>query len=79
MEFKVLFYSDASGYEPISIFLDDLRKQDKILHKLVLSGISKLKERQRHGPPLTKKVDDQANIYELRIGDKNIARIFFFF
>ncbi len=79
MEFKILFYSDSSGNEPVSAFLDALRQQDRILHKLVVSGITKLKDKQRHGPPLTEKADDKENIFELRVGDANIARVFFFF
>jgi Phage derived protein Gp49-like (DUF891) len=34
---------------------------------------------ERHGPPLTELVDQKYDIFELRIGDKNIARVFFFF
>jgi phage-related protein len=59
--------------------LEDLRKQDRILHKLVVAGIKKLEMSERHGPPLTELVDQKYNIFELRIGDKNIARVFFFF
>ena len=59
--------------------MEELRKQDKILHKLVVAGIKKLEMSERHGPPLTKMVDQKYAIFELRIGDKNIARVFFFF
>jgi phage-related protein len=56
-----------------------LRKQDRILHKLVVAGIKKLEASERHGPPLTVLVDQKDVLFELRIGDKNIARVFFFF
>ena len=79
MQFSVRFYYDADGNKPLITFLDDLRKQDRILHKLVVAGIKKLEMSERHGPPLTKLVDQKDAIFELRIGDKNIARVFFFF
>jgi Phage derived protein Gp49-like (DUF891) len=79
MQFSVRFYYDADGNKPIIVFLEDLRKQDRILHKLVVAGIKKLEISERHGPPLTELVDQKYAIFELRIGDKNIARVFFFF
>jgi phage-related protein len=79
MQFSVRFYYDADGNRPIISFLEDLRKQDSILHKLVVAGIKKLEMSERHGPPLTELVDQKHDIFELRIGDKNIARVFFFF
>jgi phage-related protein len=79
MQFSVRFYYDADGNKPVTTFLEDLSKQDRILHKLVVAGIKKLEMSERHGPPLTELVDKKYAIFELRIGDKNIARVFFFF
>ena len=79
MQFSVRFYNDADGNKPVLAFLEGLRKHDSILHKLVVAGIKKLEMRERHGPPLTRLVDHKDDIFELRIGDKNIARVFFFF
>jgi phage-related protein len=79
MQFRVRFYDDADGDKPLLAFLEDLRKRDRILHKLVVAGIKKLEEGERHGPPLTALVDQQEVLFELRIGGKNIARVFFFF
>ncbi len=79
MQFSVRFYYDADGNKPVLAFLEGLRKQDSILHKLVIAGIKKLEMSERHGPPLTQLVDQKYDIFELRIGDKNIARVFFFF
>ena len=79
MQFSVRFYYDAEGNKPVLAFLEDLRKQDRILHKLVVAGIEKLETSERHGPPLTQLVDRKYDLFELRIGDKNIARVFFFF
>jgi phage-related protein len=79
MQFSARFYFDADGNKPMIAFLEDLRKQDRILHKLVVAGIKKLEMSEKHGPPLTELVDQKHDIFELRIGDKNIARVFFFF
>ena len=79
MQFSVRFYYDADGSKPIFTFLENLRKQDSILHKLVVAGIKKLETSERHGLPLTQLVDQKHDLFELRIGDKNIARVFFFF
>jgi hypothetical protein len=79
MHFSVRFYDDANGYKPLLAFLENLRKRDRILHKLVVAGIKKLEEGERHGLPLTALVDQQKVLFELRIGGKNIARVFFFF
>src|SRR6266849_1671519 len=79
MQFSVRFYYDTSGNKPVIAFLEEVRKQDRVLHKLVVAGIKKLEMSERHGPPLTKLVDQKDDIFELRIGDKNIARVFFFF
>jgi hypothetical protein len=79
MQFSVRFYYDADGNKPVLAFLEGLRKRDPILHKLVVAGIKKLEMSERHGPPLTQLVDQKYDIFELRIGDKNIARVFFFF
>ena len=79
MQFSVRFYDDAEGNKPVLAFLEGLRKQDPILHKLVVGGIKKLETSERYGLPLTRLVDQKDDIFELRIGDKNIARVFFFF
>ena len=79
MRFRVRFYYDACGNKPMLSFLQDLRKRDRILHKLVVAGIKKLETSERHGLPLTALVDQKEVFFELGIGDKHIARVFFFF
>ncbi|SRR6266436_314209 len=79
MQFSVRFYYDTDGKKPVIVFLEVLREQDRILHKLVSAGIKKLEMRERHGPPLTELVDEKHDIFELRVGGNNIARVFFFF
>ncbi len=70
MQFRVRFYDDADGNKPLLAFLEDLRKRDRILHKLVVAGIKKLEEGERHGPPLTALVDQQEVLFELRVGQR---------
>lgn len=79
MQFTIRFYSDHADQKPVATFLSDLRKKDLVLHKLVVAGIKKLEQSERHGPPLTEMVDKADDIFELRVGSANIARCFFFF
>lgn len=79
MEFRVCFYATATGDKPIIEWLSELKCQQPTLHALVVAGLSKLRDRNRHGPPLTTCVDRKDKIYELRVGHANIARAFFFF
>ena len=79
MQFTVRFYEDDAHNKPILDFLNKLRTNEPILHKLVIAGIKKLGDSAYHGPPLTELVDSQNDIFELRVGNTNIARVFFFF
>lgn len=79
MQFDVRFYATPRNERPMLAFLDDLRRTDSILHKLVVAAIKKLEQSERHGPPLTEMVDQDHGILELRVGQANIARVFFFF
>src|SRR5687767_13611749 len=78
MRYTVTFYASSVGTQPVVDFLEELRTAQPVLHKLVVAGIKKLEDSQRHGPPLTELVDPRERIFELRIGRRNIARLFFF-
>lgn len=78
MGYRVSFYTTEDDAQPVVEFLETLRASQPVLHKLVVSGISKLKDSERHGPPLTELVDAKARVFELRVGRANIARVFFF-
>ena len=54
-------------------------RPSRFLHKLLVAGIKKIEQRDRHGPPLTELIDRDYQIFELRVGNRNIARAFFFF
>lgn len=77
MRFAVAFYQTADGDEPVSDFLDDLRRTQPALHRLLIAKIELLEDSRWHRPPHTEKLED--NIFELRIGRKDIARVLFFF
>ncbi len=81
VEFDVRFYflDNERQERPILTFLEGLRRSDPVLHKLLVAGLKKIERRERHGPPLTELVDRERGIFELRVGDANIARAFFFF
>lgn len=77
MEFVVEFYEDEDGTIPVEEFLDELKRRQPKLYKLVLAGLSKLKNSDNHGEPLTKYIGD--GLLELRVGRKNIARVVWFY
>lgn len=79
MQFDVRFYVTENGERPVLLFLEELRRAEPVLHKLIVAGIKKIEQSERHGPPLTEKVDPDHDLFELRIGAANIARVFFFF
>jgi hypothetical protein len=54
---RFYFFADESAERPIVTFLEELRKDAPILHKLLVAGLKKLESRDRHGPPLTEVVD----------------------
>jgi phage-related protein len=79
VQFIVRFYEDVAESKPVLDFLSELKTKEPILHKLLIAGIRKLGDSERHGPPLTALVDRDHDILELRVGSTNIARVFFFF
>lgn len=79
VEFDVRFYGTATGEKPIVTWLNELRRTQPVLERLVATGLAKLNNGDRHGPPLTTQIDPANGIYELRVGSTNIARVFFFF
>jgi len=77
MEFEVVFYEDEHGNRPVEEFLDDLQKRQPGLYRLTEAGIKKLENSEKHREPLTKDIGD--DLYELRVGRKNLARVIWFF
>jgi hypothetical protein len=79
VEYRVIFYQTEAGEKPVAEFLRSLEGKNDALHKLVVAGIRKLKDRNNHGRPLTAPVHGSLAIMELRVGRTDIARVFFFF
>jgi phage-related protein len=79
MEFRIAFYATAQGEVPLAAFLDDLKQRQPSVYRSVSAGLDKLRSSERHGPPLTQLVDPDVGILELRVGHRDIARVFFFF
>ena len=77
MEFSIEFYEAESGQVPVRDWLEDLGQHDPNLHALVMAGINKLKDRRYHAPPLSDHVE--GDLFELRVGRKDIARVLYFF
>lgn len=79
MEFRVQLYETETGEKPVAVFLNSLEGRNPDLHRLVTAGLRKLKYRDYHGPPLTKALHGAIGVFELRVGNRDIARVFFFY
>ena len=77
MEFSIELYETNSGRSVVEDELEDLEKQSPELHALVVVGLSKLRSRENHRPPLCLPIGD--GLFELRVGHRNIARALWFF
>ena len=81
MQYEVVIYSsdDAGQRSPLGDFIRELKRRQPSLARLVAAGLRKLENPQHHRAPLIEKVDAVEDIYELRVGGANIARVFFFY
>jgi len=78
MEFKILFYKDKSGKNPVEEFLLELVKSNRTLVARTRQGIEKLRNKTYHREPLSKYVEP--GLWELRIKTgSDILRIFYTF
>jgi phage-related protein len=78
MEFSIEFYETKTGTCPVQEFLDDLKVSDPDDFAAIIAGLSKLKSRHYHRPPLSKAIGD--DLFELRhLGKLNTRVIYFFF
>lgn len=77
MQFSVEFYETVSGQCPIRDFLDELKDSNPDDFAAIMAGLSKLRNRQYHRPPLSKKIGD--DLFELRHVGKLNTRILYFF
>ena len=78
MEFKVVFYRDNKGNNPVEKFLLGLVTTNKILFNKTTNGIEKLRYRAYHREPLSKYLEP--GLWELRIrAGTDILRIVYTF
>lgn len=77
MDFTVEFYKTDSGVCPVREFLDKLKISDPDDFAAVISGLSKLRNRQYHREPLCKALGE--GLFELRHVGKLNARVLWFF
>ncbi|MBI2941794.1 MAG: type II toxin-antitoxin system RelE/ParE family toxin, partial [Chloroflexi bacterium] len=77
MDFSIEFYETASGRRVVEEELDALEDAIPALHALLLAGLSRLRQREYHRPPLCLPVGSA--LFELRVGRRDIARAIWFF
>ena len=77
MDFEIALYRDKNGNVPVKQFLINLGRDQPALRRLTDGGISKLRDRRRHGWPLTRSIGE--GLFELRVGHKDISRVIWFF
>ncbi len=65
MDFKIVYYRDSSGKNPIEKFLLELKRSNNPLAEQTLKGLEKLKYRAYHKEPLSKHLE--SGLWELRI------------
>lgn len=77
MIFSIEFFETFSGRCPVQEFLESLKATDPDDFASVMSGISKLRNRDCHRPPLSKPLGK--DLFELRHVGKLNTRIIYFF
>jgi phage-related protein len=77
VEFSIEFYETPDGRPVIENELQEIERRTPVLHDLLLAGLSKLRQRDYHRPPLCEPLG--AGLYEVRVGRKDIARAAWFF
>jgi phage-related protein len=77
MEFTIEFYKSSTGKCPVRDFLDELKKTDPYDFAAVMAGLAKLRNRDYHRPPLSKRIGN--DLLELRHVGKLNTRIIYFF
>lgn len=75
VQFEIRFYYGEAKKAPMLEFLNDLRDRQPVLDKLLIAAFEKLKESERHGFPLTRAIKSVPGLFELRVGDADIARV----
>jgi phage-related protein len=77
VEFSIEFYEAPDGRPVVEEEMEAIERRTPVLHDLLLAGLSKLRRREYHQPPLCEALG--SGLYELRVGRKDIARAAWFF
>jgi hypothetical protein len=77
MEFSIEFYETPEGQPVVEEELKAIERRAPVLHDLLVAGLSKLRRRDYHSPPLCQPLG--GGLYEVRVGRKDIARAAWFF
>lgn len=77
IQFSIEFYETEAGQCPVRDFLDELKNTDPDDFAAVMAGLSKLRNRSYHRPPLSKFVGN--DLFELRHVGKLNTRVLYFF
>lgn len=77
MDFIVEFYETAAGQPVVQEELLTIKAQTPSLYALLIAGLSKLRNRDYHGPPFC--VSLGGGLFEMRVGREDTARAFWFF
>ncbi|MBI2600458.1 type II toxin-antitoxin system RelE/ParE family toxin [Candidatus Daviesbacteria bacterium] len=78
MDFKVIYYQDSSGKQPVEEFLVELKRVNGPLAAQVSKAIEKIRNRAYHKEPLSKHLE--SGLWELRVrAGTDILRIIYTF
>jgi len=77
MEFTVELYETPDGRPVVEEELEAIERTIPVLYDLLVAGLSKLRRREYHRPPLCEPLG--GGLFELRVGRKDIARAAWFF
>jgi phage-related protein len=77
MEFTVEFYETQTGLCPMREFLDRLKESDPYDFAAIMAGLTKLRNREYHRPPLSRSIE--GDLFELRHVGKLNTRVLYFF
>jgi phage-related protein len=77
LQFSIEFYESADGRPVVEEELEAIERRAPVLHDLLVAGLSKLRQREYHRPPLCEPLG--GGLYEMRVGRKDIARAAWFF
>jgi len=78
MVFRIIFYKDKKGRNPIEEFFTELGKSNRVLTAKARQGIEKLRYRVYHREPLSKYIEP--GVWELRVRARtDVLRILYTF